>query len=61
MKSIGQKIKQVTGLIGTSDVSEWEDGFLQSIKERTNDGERTTHLTAKQVEKIEAIYRKHFA
>lgn len=61
MKSIGQKIKQVTGLIDTRDVSDWENRFLRDMKIKTNDGERTTHLSVKQVEWIEDIYDKHFA
>lgn len=60
MKSLGQKIKQVTGLIDTRDVSGWENRFLIDMKIKTNDGERTTHLTPKQVERIEEIYDKHF-
>lgn len=59
--SIGTKIKQVTGLVGTKDVSPWEDRFLQSIGRTTGDGEHTLALTEKQIEVIDRIWEKHFA
>lgn len=61
MKSLGQKIQQLNGLIGTKDVSEWESEFLQSVVDRSNCGQDTTRLSAKQVEIAERIYAKHFA
>jgi hypothetical protein len=61
MKSLGQKIKQCGGLIGTPDVSEWEGNFLESVLERSGDGADTTRLSEKQVEVVERIYSKHFA
>lgn len=60
MKSIGQKIKSITGLLGTNAINEWESQFIQSIKERTNDGDRTRYLSSAQAEKIEQIHAKHF-
>lgn len=60
MKSIGQKLKQVTALIGTKDVSEWEEKFLRDMRVKTRDGERTIGLTPKQVDVIENIHQKHF-
>lgn len=61
MKSLGQKIAQLEGLIDTTDVSEWENGFLRSIVARTSSGKNTGTLTEKQVETAERIYGKHFA
>lgn len=61
MKSLGQKIKQLDGLIGTKDVTDWESEFLQSVVDRSNCGNDTTRLTHKQVEVAERIYAKHFA
>ena len=60
MKSIGQKIKSLEGLLGTDDVTAWETGFIESIVGSTDGGARTTHLTPKQVEKTDQIYDKHF-
>lgn len=61
MKSIGQMIKQLGGLLGTKDINDWEHGFIKSVVGWTSDGERTAGLSAKQVAVIERIYRKHFA
>lgn len=61
MKSLGQKIQQCEGLLGTSDLSAWEEGFLQGVVERTSKGADTTSLTAKQVDVIEKLHAKHFA
>jgi hypothetical protein len=59
--SIGTMIKRIAGLQGTGDISEWEDNFIGSVIERTDDGKNTTILTAKQVEIVERIHNKHFA
>ena len=59
--SLGSMVQQLSGLVGTKDVSDWEDEFIGSIVERTSNGARTSHLTEKQVEQVERIYRNHFA
>lgn len=61
MKSIGQMIQQIEGLLGTEDISDWEDEFITSVVERTNQGTTTGTLTPKQIEQIERIYKRHFA
>lgn len=61
MKSVGQMIKQIAGLEGTKDVTEWEDGFIHGVVVWSDNGEKTSHLSDKQVAVIERIYRKHFA
>lgn len=61
MKSLGQMIKQIGGLLGTKDVNDWESRFIKSVVAWTDNGERTGSLSVKQVEIIERIYRKHFA
>lgn len=61
MKSIGQKIMQIEGLSGTSDVSEWESDFIDSVWDKTERGKNTSGLSEKQVAIIERIYGKHFA
>ncbi len=60
MKSVNQMIKQIAGLADTADVSEWENDFIHSIVEWSDNGEKTSHLSAKQMAVIERIYRKHF-
>ena len=56
--SLKTKIKQLTGLLGTKDLSEWEHRFVDSVSEHLDD---TTALSAKQAEKIEQIWERHFA
>jgi hypothetical protein len=55
-------VKQVEGLLGTKDLTEWEESFVDSIVERLRDNPKgTLALSSKQVEVIERIYGKHFA
>lgn len=61
MKSLAQKIQSLAGLLGTKDVTEWEDGFIESVMRQTDDGQRTTTLTPKQVEVLDRLHSKHFA
>lgn len=61
MKSIGQMIKQLDGLRDTKDVNDWENRFIKSVVGWSENGECTKVLSAKQIEVIERIYRKHFA
>lgn len=61
MKSMGQKIMQIEGLLGTKDITPWQEDFITSIVERTDHGKHTTMLSTKQVDTIEVIYGRHFA
>lgn len=61
MTAINTMVKRISGLAGTRDVNEWEDDFIQSIVEQTDDGDDTSSLTEKQINVIERIFRKHFA
>jgi hypothetical protein len=60
MKSINAQIKQLSGLLGTDDVTEWEEEFIHSINQKTNNGQNTTALTEKQLTIIERIYKKNY-
>lgn len=60
MKSLGAMVKQLHGMVGTADLSEWETDFVQNVYDRSGEGEDTTFLTAKQVEKVNSIYQRHF-
>lgn len=61
MTSLNTMVKRCSGLIDTNDVSDWESDFLQSIVERTSEGDNTTSLTEKQIDVLERIFNKHFA
>lgn len=61
MPSVGSKLKQLEGLLGTKDLSEWEQRFVQNCLERSDQGRHTPELSGKQVEKIDDIWERHFA
>jgi len=61
MKSLGQMIKQISGLVGTKDVNDWETKFITGIVQLTENGEVTKYLSPPRIDVIERIYRKHFA
>ena len=61
MTSIGNMIKRIAGLQGGRDINEWEDTFIGSIIDKTDNGKETTGLSPKQVQIIEHIHNKHFA
>lgn len=61
MKSIQAQIDRISGLLGTGDLTEWEEGFVQSIHELSQRPNfSTTQLSSKQVEVIARIFSKHF-
>jgi hypothetical protein len=54
-------IEMLSDLRGTGDLTDWQEGFVENVMERTGGGLRTSHLSEKQVETIEAIWKRHFA
>lgn len=64
MVSLQSKLVSLNGLIGTSDISPWEDRFLRSVippalaKSKLGSPAGLTEL---QEEKVDQIFRKHFA
>jgi hypothetical protein len=61
MTTINTMVKRISGLAGTSDVTDWEDDFINSIVEQSDDGDDTSSLTEKQINVIERIFKKHFS
>jgi hypothetical protein len=59
--SVRTMLKQLAGMVDTKDLSPWENDFLKQKLEATGNGDRTSVLTTGQIEKIEQIWRKHFA
>jgi hypothetical protein len=59
--SIGNMVKSIAGMLGTADLSSWEQSFVRSIAEQSNQGADTSKLSEKQVEIVDTIFRKHFA
>jgi len=60
MKSIGAMIQQLEPLVGTADLSAWEQRFVENIVLRSNNGMLTARLTEKQIERVSELYDKHF-
>lgn len=59
--SLGIKVKQLEGLLDTSDLTEWENDFVHSISVRTDCGRDTSRLTDREVERLDELWSKHFA
>jgi hypothetical protein len=59
--SLGNMIRQLGGLQGKQDLSDWETTFVRDVLGYSNNGIDTHALSAKQIEVIERLYRKHFA
>jgi hypothetical protein len=60
MRQVSQKEKltQVSGMLGTSDLSAWEASFIESLQKISNN---TTEMSDKQAEKLDQIWSKNFA
>ena len=56
MTELKTMLIRLTGLLGTGDLTAWEESFVESNSEATIE-----RLTGKQVEIIERIFTKHFA
>lgn len=61
MVSVGVMVKQLSGLLDTEDLSDWENEFVGNVVDRTQEGEVTGTLSERQVTTVERIWRKHFA
>lgn len=60
MTSLNTMVKRVAGLADTKDITDWENQFVKSLVERTRNGDNTTTLTDKQIERLEELHSKHF-
>lgn len=60
MVSVGTQIAQLEGLLGTQDLTLWEQGFVTRIAERASEELGTAQLSSKQVDFIERLWRSHF-
>lgn len=61
MRSVRQMLEKVEGLVGTGDLSRWEEEFVESLVSRREQGDTLTDLSAKQVEVLDRLHGKHFA
>ena len=61
MKSLGAMVKQLHAMVGTDDLTGWENEFCESVFDQTGGGTDTAYLSNNQVQTIERIYRKNFS
>lgn len=61
MVSVGVMVKQLSGLLDTEDLNDWENEFVGNVVDRTQEGEVTGNLSDRQATTVERIWRKHFA
>jgi hypothetical protein len=60
MTSTTTMIRRLEGMLGTRDLSDWEQGFVETLAAKLEAGE-VTQLTERQVEILERLHGKHFA
>jgi len=60
MTSTTTMIRRLEGMLGTKDLSDWEQGFVETLVARLEAGQ-VTQLTERQVEILERLHGKHFA
>ena len=60
MHSLNAKVKRIATLVDTTDLSEWANGFVKNIVERTDEGRDVSMLTEKQIDVIDRIFSQHF-
>lgn len=58
--STTEMIQRLAGLLGTNDLTEWEQGFVRQLDAIRSAG-RITSLTDKQVDRLDELHAKHFA
>ena len=61
MTSIGSMIKALVEMIGTGDLSTYDQSFVRSVADQSKQGGDTSELSDKQVEIVDTIFRKHFS
>lgn len=59
--AINIMLGRVHGLLGTTDLSDWETKFVVSLWEKSNNGKDTTPLSGKQVDVLTTIFNRNFA
>jgi hypothetical protein len=60
MVSTTTMIKRLEGLLGTKDLSAWEQSFVRNLAKHMHAGQ-VTKLSGEQVEKLDELHGRHFA
>ena len=59
--SMATKIEQLSGMLGTEDLTEWEQGFVRNVSETFDRTKSSAALSERQIGIVERIYDKHSA
>lgn len=59
MVSTTAMVRRLSGMLGTDDLSSWEQQFVESLVERLDAG-RITSLSDKQIVILERLHGRHF-
>ncbi len=54
------KVQQLQGLLGTKDLTSWEQKFVQSLMDK-GFSKDSTGMTDRQVETADELWEKHFS
>jgi len=60
MNSTRIMVDKLEGLIGTEDLNEWEQKFVQGLVDR-RDQNRLVGLSERQISSLQTLHDKHFA
>jgi len=60
MVSTSTMVRRLEGLMGTNDLTAWEQDFVRKLAEVVRTG-NVTQLTGPQVEKLDELHGRHFA
>lgn len=61
MHSTNNMLLKLSGMIDTTDLSDWENSFVKSVWAQTVQGKLPSVLSEKQVEIVLRLHDKHFA
>jgi hypothetical protein len=59
--SMNTKIEQLRAMLGTRDLTDWEQGFVRNVADKFTAAQSSAGLTERQIEIIDRIWDKHFA
>lgn len=60
MKTLGQKILQLQGLVGTKDIRPQDGKFIVDMMNLSEGSKKTSKLTGPQAEYVESLWSKHY-
>ena len=61
VKSIGTMLTQLSGLLGTKDLNNWEQDFVENNFDKFKEKGSTTWMSDTVVDIIDKLYNKHFS